>query len=80
MSLKEFFDSQEAEFRIHTENYHKQKERIMNETVQNTGTEAVTVVATPLTDEQVAAILAARPDGTFVAEADEVAVDEPTVH
>lgn len=52
----------------------------MNETVQNTGTEAVLATATPLTDEQVAALLATRPEGTFVAEADEVSADEPTVH
>lgn len=49
----------------------------MNEAT-NKGTEAVATPATPLTDEQIATILAAKP--VAVAEGDEVTEDTPTVH
>lgn len=74
------FDSVSCPISELPQRYYNQKESTMNEIEQNTGTEAVLATATPLTDEQVAALLATRPEGTFVAEADEVSADEPTVH
>lgn len=49
----------------------------MNEEITNPGTEADTAAAAPLTDAEVAAILASKP--VFAVEADEVTTDE-TVH
>lgn len=53
----------------------------MNETTSFTPVaEANAPAAAPLTDEQIAAILAASPVGAYVSEGDEVATDEVTVH
>jgi hypothetical protein len=55
----------------------------MNEAQGYTDTaaaEAQSPATAPWTDEQVAAVLATRPEGTYVTEVDEVAQDTPTVH
>lgn len=54
------------------------KERTMNETITNPTAEAELVTATPLTDAEVEALLAARP-GIAVVEADETE-DAPVLH
>ncbi len=49
----------------------------MNEEINTPVTEADAGTATPLTDEQIAAILASKP---AVADSDEVSEDEVTIH